>query len=981
MSESIKVFELAKEFNLKALDLIDKIKPLDLKLKNHMADLTAEQAERIRSFLTPPAPAEAPKKKIIARAKKTNEGDKPAAAASVGLRPSAIVLKPKTSVQTPAVASPQTPASPVSAQPTAESSAIETAQAPVAPVVPQAPRSASVMIRKSGIVIKRSPSPTPIDLTPDPLPESVEEPVVENELSAPAGEVAASSEAETPLDAAGTATAKIEGEATVAAPGAVRRGPRYSIIRVVSAEPATPKKPLIVEDAPAGGARGRNSSAPKTFTDPALARSGSALLKEIEAEEELRRKKAAAAPRGRENDANFKSTDYLRRERVYQPKKKRISIGRGLARPAAAQGTGSKRAVEFDTIISVENLAHQMSLKVYEVAKKLAELGVERSDTSEGFDDWILDFETAQILAQELGFELDDNTFREEDVLGEQPDDKDLKPRSPVITIMGHVDHGKTSLLDIIRRARVASGEAGGITQHIGAYTVNVADAIKNLASFASSAGEGGATKKDRKKDAAAAAATKKAKKGDAPAAKAERLTFLDTPGHAAFTSMRSRGAKITDIVILVVSAIDGVMPQTKEAIDHARAANVPLIVAVNKMDLPDANPDRIKKQLGELNVLPEDWGGDTIFVGVSAKTGEGVDKLLEMIQLQAELLDLKAKYEGSAEGTIIEARLDKGRGPLATVLIRNGTIKVGEYVVAGTQYGKVRALIDDKGANTKEAGPSTPVEILGLAGVPEAGEAVNTVGDEKSARTLAEHRTAQKKAEDAAMKPMSLEDLYSRMAAGDLKELPVILKADVKGSAEAIQAALLKLPMNKVRLKILAAAVGGISESDVLLASASSAIILGFNVRPDNKSESEAERRGVQIKTYNIIYNLIDDVTKAMEGLLDPTVRETVMGRAEVRSVFANSKVGAVAGCSVVKGKVQRSNMVRLIRDGRVIYTGKISGLRRFKDDAKEVAEGFECGISIENYSDIKEGDIIEAFMTENFATKLSEGNNSANA
>ncbi len=499
---------------------------------------------------------------------------------------------------------------------------------------------------------------------------------------------------------------------------------------------------------------------------------------------------------------------------------------------------------------------------------------------------------------------------------------------------------------------------------------MTVADAIRNL----QSAQAGDDAKKSKKEKKAEKAAAKKSTKDGGEGVPVEQITFLDTPGHAAFTSMRSRGAKVTDIVILVVAASEGVMPQTREAIDHAKAAGVPIIVAMNKMDLPDANPDKLRQQLSEFGLLSEEWGGDTIFVPVSAKTGMGVDKLLEMLQLQSEVLELKARADGPGIGTIIEAKLDKGRGPVATVLVREGLLKVGDHIVAGTESGKVRALINDKGQQVREAGPSTPVEILGLGAVPEAGDSLNVVADEKAAKALAEHRAEQKR-EETSGRQTTLEQLYAMMQAGELRELPVLLKADVKGSAEAIQAALLKLPQTKVKLKILATAVGGISESDILLASASKALIVGFNVRPDAKSQAEAEKRGVEVKTYTIIYELIDDITKAMEGLLDPVSKESVTGRAKVRNVFNISKAGTVAGSFILKGKVQRSNQVRVIRDGRVVYTGKVSGLKRFKDDAREVAEGYECGISVENFNDIKVGDILETFIVETSSASLEDG------
>jgi translation initiation factor IF-2 len=973
MSENIKVFELAKEFDLKALDLIEKIKHLNLKIKNHMAEITPEQAEAIRQFMRPPVvTTEADKKKTVVRksAKDKVESKVNAVSRSVVIKKAVTLVKKEKETDNVghAAMAEQAPANDQETLDlkTSSEAPIESAQE-------------SFSSTKNDDTITSSSEKINLSQDADTLAEKQIDPQV-NEAIAKEFLNAEDSE-KTVTEKQESLNQSVQDVASPEATPAVapRRGPRYSIIRVVSVEPEKHKKPLIVEDAPSGGLKTK-SAVPKTFADPELSKSASALIKEIEAEEELRRKKSVLSPRAKNTDesALFKSTDYLRRERVYQPKKKKISIGgRTVSGGKSASSIQHKRLVEFQDRISVENIAEQLAVKFTEVLKKLTALGVSMPDEVMGANDWFLDLETAQLIAQEFDAELEDQSFKEEEILSQNktPEaDKNLKPRSPVITIMGHVDHGKTSLLDALRKARVADGEAGGITQHIGAYTVQVADAIKNLkakkeASALSKDNEKSA-KKDKKK--LPNEKTKDPVKGGDKKL-VERLTFLDTPGHAAFSSMRSRGAKITDIVILVVSAVDGVMPQTREAVDHAKAAQVPLIVAVNKIDLPEANLDKIKKQLGDLNIVPEEWGGDTIFVNVSAKTGEGLDTLIEMICVQAEMLELKANPDGPARGSIIEAKLDKGRGPAATVLVQEGELSVGEYIVAGTQMGRVRALIDDKGVQVKKAGPSTPVEILGLSGVPDAGDSLNKVNDERAARALVEHRIQLQRQEHAAQKTFSVEELMSRMAEGEVKELPVILKADVKGSAEAIHAALVKIPDTKVRLKILSVAVGGITESDVLLASASKALILGFNVRPDNKAHSESERLGVQIRTFTIIYDLLENITTIMEGMLAPTYKETLVGRAEVRNVFNLTKSGTVAGCMVIKGKIMRNNTARLIRDGRVIYTGKLSGLKRFKDDAREVAEGIECGISIENYQDIKTGDVIESIFVETVVGRLA--------
>lgn len=941
MTETTKVFELAKELNIKALDLIDKIKPLDLRLKNHMSELTGEQVEKIKAFLNPPAADSDVKKKTTVR-KAAAKSKTSGTSVTPVVRRKEVVLRREREPD-----------------PEEELEALNaTGEAQVEGQVENSPVSEGLEVGSEEVAIETS------------APAEEEAPISEEQVLVEAGESPASTTEEvTPVVAAPVPPPAAPVAAAPAAPAQVgpgtpvRRGPRYSVIRVVSAEPTPRAKPLIVEEASPNYAKAKTKSAvPKTFSDPELSKSAAALLQKELADEENRRKKSSAGPRAKEDESLFKSTDYLRRERVYQAKKKRISLGRNMSSTPLTTAAAHKRMVDFDTQISVEDLAHQMSVKVMELSKKLRANGVTApDDLQDGFSDWYLDLETTQLIAHEFNHDVEDNTFREDAFIAQsaQNDDSNLESRPPVVTIMGHVDHGKTSLLDLIRRARVVHGEAGGITQHIGAYTVRVADAIKNLTANTSDA----KADKKAKKEKAPKGKAKEASQADGT--KIEEITFLDTPGHAAFTAMRSRGARVTDVVILVVAATEGMMPQTREAVEHAKAAGVPIIVAMNKMDLPDANPDRCRQQLSEVGLISEEWGGDVIFVPVSAKTGLGVDKLLEMIQLQAEIMQLKARRDGMAEGIVIEAKLDKGRGPVASVLIKQGTLKIGDFIVAGSVTGKVRALINDKGQNVKDAGPSYPVEILGLSGVPEAGDPMNALDDEKASRELADFRVEQKRLE-AQSKGFTLEDIYSKMNEGEIKELPIIIKADVKGSAEAIQASLLKLPTAQVRLKILSAGVGAITESDVLLASASKAIVFGFSVRPDGKAESLAEQKGVQIKSYDIIYKLLDEVTAAMTGLLAPTNKETVMGRAEVRNVFTITKVGAVAGSFIIKGKVQRSNSVRLIRDNRVIYTGKLSGLRRFKDDVKEVAEGYECGISIENYNDLKVGDIVEAYSVE---------------
>ncbi|MGI6192958.1 MAG: translation initiation factor IF-2 [Christensenellales bacterium] len=571
--------------------------------------------------------------------------------------------------------------------------------------------------------------------------------------------------------------------------------------------------------------------------------------------------------------------------------------------------------------VTVKELSEIISKPVAEIIKKLFMLGIMATINNE------IDFDTCELIAAEYDITLEHKVAKtQEEVLQESVDVVDeadkLRPRPPVVTIMGHVDHGKTSLLDAIRNARVTASEAGGITQHIGAYTVEI---------------------------------------------HGQSITFLDTPGHEAFTSMRARGAQATDIAILVVAADDGIMPQTIEAINHAKAAEVPIIVAINKIDKPTANPDKVMQQLTERSLVPEEWGGDVICVPVSAKTGQNLDKLLEMILLVAEVEELTANPDRAAKGIIIEAKLDKGRGPVATVLVQNGTLKVGDTVVAGTAYGRVRAMLNDRGQRVETALPSMPVEVLGFNEVPNAGDILNAVESDKFSRSLAEERKDKIKAQQIqTMARVSLDDLFSQIAQGEIKTLNIIVKADVQGSVEAVKQSLEKLSNDEVRVRCIHGGVGAITESDVLLAAASNAIIVGFNVRPDAKARENAERDKVDIRLYRVIYNAIEDVEKAMKGMLAPQYKEVVLGRCEVRSVFKVSGVGTIAGCYVQEGKVTRAAQVRVVRDGIVITEDKISSLRRFKDDVKEVAAGYECGIGLASFNDIKEGDQFEAFIME---------------
>ncbi len=570
--------------------------------------------------------------------------------------------------------------------------------------------------------------------------------------------------------------------------------------------------------------------------------------------------------------------------------------------------------------ISVQELAARMKKTGTEVVKRLVKMGTMASLSD------VIDFDTASLVAMEFGCKVEREVIVtiEERLIGDvEDDDEQLEPRDPVVVVMGHVDHGKTSLLDHVRKASVASGEFGGITQHIGAYRVKVGE---------------------------------------------RQVTFLDTPGHAAFTSMRMRGAQVTDIAILVVAADDGIMPQTIEAINHAKAADIPIVVAINKMDVPDANPDRIKQQMTEHGLVSEEWGGETVICPISAKTGEGISQLLEMVLLTAETRDLKANPNRQARGSVIEATLDRGRGPVTTLLVQNGTLRQGDTLIAGQAVGRVRAMTDDKGRKITEAGPSVPVMVIGLSEVPDAGDPFYAVDDERMARELVEQRKEQRKMEQtgSVAQKVSLEELFAQIKQGEIIDLNLIVKADVQGSAEAVRTSLEKLSNDEVRVRVIHCAVGAINESDVLLAATTSAIIVGFNVRPDPSAADSASRANVDLRMYRVIYEAIEEIEAAMKGLLAPVYKEVQLGRAEVRQVFKVTGVGVIAGCHVLDGKIVRSAQARLVRNGIVVYDSELASLKRFKDDVKEVATGYECGIGFEKFGDIKEGDIIEAYKME---------------
>jgi translation initiation factor IF-2 len=619
-------------------------------------------------------------------------------------------------------------------------------------------------------------------------------------------------------------------------------------------------------------------------------------------------------PRGRPGDKRVVRRERVEEERVLRPARRHVEAG-----PPPIS-----REITISEGITVKELSEKLDVKAALLIKKLMDRGIYPAINQ------TLDSKLATDMAREFGASTATVSYEVEAMQAVETaeDVKDLQKRAPVVTIMGHVDHGKTSLLDAIRESNVAAREAGGITQHIGAYQVEL---------------EG------------------------------RKIVFIDTPGHEAFTRMRARGAKVTDIVVLVVAADDGVMPQTLEAIDHARAAKVPIVVAINKIDKPGAQPERIKQQLSDRGLLAEDWGGDTVMVPVSAKTQQGLDLLLENILLVADMQELKANPNRPAMGSVIEAQLDRGRGPVATVLVRNGTLRVGDFFICGSVFGKVRAMQNDRGLQIRKAEPSTPVEVLGLESMPEAGDEFQVVTDTAKAKQIVNFRDQQaREAALAKSSRLTLEQLHKQMLAGEVKELPLVLKTDVGGSAEVLTETLQKLSNDKVKVRVIHAGVGAINESDVLLASTSNAVIIGFNVRPERKAEAVAEQEKVEIRLHTIIYNLSDEIKKAMTGLLEPVFREVYRGKAEVRETFRIPKIGAVAGCMVQDGQILRGSEVRLLRDSVVVYTGKIGSLRRFKDDVSEVKSGMECGIALENYSDVKQNDVIEAFVTERVATEV---------
>ena len=892
----VRVYELAKKMGLENKELLDQLAAAGIEVKSHASSLSDEEVAKFENFRNPP------------EEKLEEERIKPG-----------LIRRRRTVIRKPAKEEPQ-PEEAAAETKAAEETAKADAQG-VAEKAPEAPQE----------IAAGTPEGQPAEASAE-----EEKSAQEESASAPEGEATAAAEASEPEAVAPEDQAKKPGkkDKTKAAAKTVEKSTadQAVILGRVELPQATPARTRPARGAerpskpatPAGKARKRVDVTPLPVADQPMP------------EKEGRGKKRK---KGRRDDKATNEQDRRvsrrgRRVEVFEPdrfgsrKRKGGKPSKQQRKTEVTVSKAIKRVIRISDSITVGELAKRMGVKANELIAELMRQG------SMVTINHPLDFESAAILAAEFNYEVTNVAFDEESILEVAPSDEveehpeNLQLRPPVVTIMGHVDHGKTSLLDAIREAKVTEGEAGGITQHIGAYDVEL---------------EG------------------------------KKITFLDTPGHEAFTAMRARGAGVTDIVVLVVAADDGVMPQTREAINHSKAAGVPIIIAVNKIDKPNANPERVKQELTEYEIVPEDWGGDTIFVEVSAKQRINLDSVLEMILLQAEVLELKANPTKRAKGSIVEARLDKGRGPVATVLVQDGTLKLGDSIVAGLHAGRVRSMTTATGAQVKAAGPSFPVEVTGLGGVPDAGDMFHAVENEKAAKEVAQHRQSkQREIELAKSSKVSLDQLFAKMQEGTVEELAVIIKADVQGSVEAVRDALEKLSTDACRLNVIHTGVGGISESDVTLATASNAIVLGFNVRPEAKARAMADSEQVDIRLYSVIYDAINDIRDAMEGLLAPTLKEEHLGRVEVREVFSVTKVGTIAGCFVVDGKIVRNAHARLVRDNVVVWEGKLDSLKRFKDDVKEVTSGYECGVGLERYNDIKAGDIIEVFKIVEVKTSL---------
>jgi translation initiation factor IF-2 len=937
----LRVYELARELNMTNKVLLSKLQEMNMDVKNHMSTLDEAEIARVKGVLyggprkSEQYEAKRVRPNVIRRRRKRAVEEQPEAEAGGGTAPAAEAeasagpaAAPEAGdpaaekeVEEPSerAARPEAGTEEARSEPPAAHEGIETAEVNrPAEAEPSEPEEARDKAEKAPEKVRAA------EKKEIPAEQRRQEAAEPQEAEAPSREKEPATEPEAPESPPGeqkpAAKAKAKKKRRKETPAKIIQMPEPPPEPELAQEPQEPAEPQKTEEKPAKA----GEPAPESG-------------EEAEGKKKGRRKKPDEAEKSRKTG---KSKTALRRKEVIEgdalydksfgrgkkgrKKGKQPYVQPAEQKPQPTTPKAIKRRIKVDDTIVISDLAKRMGIKANELIKTLMNMGMMVTVNQ------TIDFDTANLVAQEFGFEVERASFEEEAVIKAEADDpSQLVPRPPVVTIMGHVDHGKTSLLDVIRRAKVTEGEAGGITQHIGAYYVEV------------ESGE---------------------------------IVFLDTPGHEAFTSMRARGAQVTDLVVLVVAADDGVMPQTVEAIDHARAAGVPIIVAVNKIDKNNAEPDRIKREIAEKDLVPEDWGGDTIFVHVSAKQQIGIDELLEMILLQSEVLELQANPNKLARGHVIESKLDTGRGPVATLLVQEGSLKTGDPVVCGMYYGKIRAMYNDRGQQVQSAGPSYPVEIVGLSGVPMAGDEFVTLSAEKDAKQVSEHRLHKQRSKELARSSrMSLDKLYEKMMEGEVKDLNLIIKADVQGSIEALKDSLVKLSTGEVKVSVVHSAVGPIHESDVSLAAVSNAIILGFNVRPSAKVVKMAEEENVDIRYYDVIYNAIKDIKDAMVGLMESRYEEKVLGRAEVRQVFHVPNVGTVAGCYVTDGKIQRGQNIRLIRDGIVTFDGRIGTLRRYKDDVKEVHYNYECGIRIENYNDIKVGDVLENYYLEEIKPEIA--------
>jgi translation initiation factor IF-2 len=905
----VRVYELAKELSMDSKELVEKLNAGGIPVKNYMSTLDEQ---------------------TVAKAREVALGVVSEVIEEKRIRPTVIRRRKKT-VTVEAEKVPEK-VEPAVAEAAPKAPVVEAPKAPVEERPAAAARAPAARVRhevKAEVIEEAGGEEPAEEAEEEPVVEAKEERLVEMETAAAAGQ-GATVEPMKAVEAIETPKAQVlDAEKIKEKLKKPKKKKLDQPAKIIRRAEDSPLKPVLEKK--------REEAAPVeervSFKPPAAEHEAA-----VPDEEKERRGKKKKEKKGVQREEETpRSVIRLRKFEVFEradlyegrlvKRKKKEAPGKEVPKrmkqPELVAPKPAKRKIKIPEKVTVADLAKAMSVKAAELIRKLMALGMVANINQ------TIDYETASLLSDDFGYELEEARFELEESLTEVVDKpEELKSRPPVVTIMGHVDHGKTSLLDYIRKSNIIAGESGGITQHIGAYYVE-----RNG--------------------------------GD--------IVFLDTPGHEAFTAMRARGAKVTDIIVLVVAADDGVMPQTKEAINHGRAANIPIVVAINKIDKPEANVERVRRELAELGLAPEEWGGQTIFGSISAKTGQGVDELLELILLQAEVLELKANPEKPARGTVIEAKLDKSRGPVATVLIRNGTLKQGSYFICGEHFGKVRAMLNNRGKRMIVATPSMPVEVYGISGVPMAGDEFIAVPDEKTAKEVIEYRLTQtKKWEGEKRGIVSLDDLFQKIKEGEVKELNLVLKADVQGSIGAISDSLAKLISEEVKLKIIHSSTGAISETDVMLASASEAIIIGFNVRANPRVTELAEKEKVDIRYYDVIYNLIQDIKLAMAGLLAPILKENFIGRASVKEVFHIPKVGIVAGCTVTDGRVERNAQARLLRDEVVVFEGKIASLRRFKDDVKEVQTGYECGISLENFQDIKPGDVFEVYQVEEIRPEL---------